>query len=481
MDSHEDLIIQEIFQELSWDLQQSSDPPVLDVTDMFNFVSGDSQSGSCSDFEQLLSEPSVELISSPTSGTSETSPTINVPVEKCSLVEPQKSIEVQLTCLVCGNVAGKHCYYGGQVCVSCRAFFRRSVLGKSYADFRCAKEKQCAINSKSWKSCRFCRFQKCLQSGMRIAWVDTEDRPKRALKSSTAKSKVVVPSHGVPQSLEPKWTVDEECYIRGFYTHAWENWCHVITDFYAKHPIYFASIVSIIFLDVSVDSNPLMKKANFYEGMIEMELSLQKFWFTHPDMNGLCKEDQEELVNKNNDLIFTFCRCVQYLNVQDVVKYSRLYRDHLKERANEDESCQDVAAMFKGFSISDHPEDYIKPNNTTPLCLLSNDTESKHVEDSIMTDMQEWSRLFAQGPCDPILQTLMGYILIFDPSMKKLQNYNAVSNIQTKYLHLLLRYLRAVVPKQANKKIGQAVEFLTKLRTLSDIQSQARSECINLK
>ena len=30
-------------------------------------------------------------------------------------------------CLVCGEKAGKHTYYGGKSCQSCRAFFRRSV------------------------------------------------------------------------------------------------------------------------------------------------------------------------------------------------------------------------------------------------------------------------------------------------------------------------------------------------------------------
>ena len=30
-------------------------------------------------------------------------------------------------CHVCGAPAGRHNYYGGQVCASCRAFFRRSV------------------------------------------------------------------------------------------------------------------------------------------------------------------------------------------------------------------------------------------------------------------------------------------------------------------------------------------------------------------
>ena len=38
-------------------------------------------------------------------------------------------VEVRL-CHVCGGLAGKHSYYGGQVCPSCRAFFRRSVQSK---------------------------------------------------------------------------------------------------------------------------------------------------------------------------------------------------------------------------------------------------------------------------------------------------------------------------------------------------------------
>ena len=33
-------------------------------------------------------------------------------------------------CHVCGEMAGKHSYYGGQVCPSCRAFFRRSVQSR---------------------------------------------------------------------------------------------------------------------------------------------------------------------------------------------------------------------------------------------------------------------------------------------------------------------------------------------------------------
>ena len=39
-------------------------------------------------------------------------------------------------CKVCGERAGKHNYYGGQVCPSCRAFFRRAVQSNGFEGWR---------------------------------------------------------------------------------------------------------------------------------------------------------------------------------------------------------------------------------------------------------------------------------------------------------------------------------------------------------
>jgi len=80
------------------------------------------------------------------------------------------------TCPVCGNEAGKHSYYGGQVCNSCRAFFRRSVQNRAHERFKCKSGAQgmdrvCSINSRSWKSCQACRFKKCLEAGMKVSKV----------------------------------------------------------------------------------------------------------------------------------------------------------------------------------------------------------------------------------------------------------------------------------------------------------------------
>jgi hypothetical protein len=48
---------------------------------------------------------------------------------------------------VCGETAGKHTSYGGKVCPSCRAFFRRSVQTRYFAIFACDKQGSILQNS----------------------------------------------------------------------------------------------------------------------------------------------------------------------------------------------------------------------------------------------------------------------------------------------------------------------------------------------
>ena len=82
-------------------------------------------------------------------------------------------------CLVCGEKAGKHSYYGAQVSPSCRAFFRRSVQSGYNASYFCPNDKNCKINLKTRRSCQFCRYKLCEASGMKPAWVLTEDERRQ--------------------------------------------------------------------------------------------------------------------------------------------------------------------------------------------------------------------------------------------------------------------------------------------------------------
>ena len=92
-------------------------------------------------------------------------------------------------CKVCSEKAGRHNHYGGQVCSSCRVFFYRAVKTDFFKVFACYKEKKCVINIQKRKKCQFCRFEKCLQAGMKPKWVLPEFQRQKRNCSSNAESK----------------------------------------------------------------------------------------------------------------------------------------------------------------------------------------------------------------------------------------------------------------------------------------------------
>ena len=120
----------------------------------------------------------------------------NKNTEDIEILEPDPEI-----CKVCGEKAGRHNYYGGQVCPSCRAFFRRSVQNKGFESFACLKNKKCLIVIQTRKSCQFCRFQKCLQAGMKPNWVLPEGQRRKSNSSSSTE---------VTSLLQPKLQLTTE-------------------------------------------------------------------------------------------------------------------------------------------------------------------------------------------------------------------------------------------------------------------------------
>ena len=77
-------------------------------------------------------------------------------------------------CPICGDLAGKHFYYGVQTCIGCRGFFQRSVRNRFHQNFVCLTgDKSCEITARSRKNCKKCRFDKCVSKGMKIAYVLT--------------------------------------------------------------------------------------------------------------------------------------------------------------------------------------------------------------------------------------------------------------------------------------------------------------------
>eukprot|EP00094_Tigriopus_californicus_P006338 TCALIF_06103-PA protein Name:"Similar to EcR Ecdysone receptor (Aedes aegypti)" AED:0.41 eAED:0.43 QI:0/-1/0/1/-1/1/1/0/558 len=73
-------------------------------------------------------------------------------------------------CLVCLDYTKRsHLNYGADACFSCRAFFRRAhqKCPKSIPNFQCKNGNQCNVNAKNRRRCQKCRYDRCLQYGMK--------------------------------------------------------------------------------------------------------------------------------------------------------------------------------------------------------------------------------------------------------------------------------------------------------------------------
>lgn len=85
-------------------------------------------------------------------------------------------------CFVCGEVAkpGKaHMrHFGGIVCCSCRAFWRRTHQQTRHPNFVCKRSNRCQITVDTRKKCQKCRYERCTLAGMRPDAVLNEDQKK---------------------------------------------------------------------------------------------------------------------------------------------------------------------------------------------------------------------------------------------------------------------------------------------------------------
>ncbi|XP_021936930.1 nuclear hormone receptor FTZ-F1-like isoform X2 [Zootermopsis nevadensis] len=78
---------------------------------------------------------------------------------------PDTKEGIEELCPVCGDkVSGYH--YGLLTCESCKGFFKRTVQNKKV--YTCVADRSCHIDKTQRKRCPYCRFQKCLEVGMKL-------------------------------------------------------------------------------------------------------------------------------------------------------------------------------------------------------------------------------------------------------------------------------------------------------------------------
>ncbi|XP_065335299.1 retinoic acid receptor RXR-alpha-B [Cloeon dipterum] len=88
-------------------------------------------------------------------------------------------------CSICGDRAsGKH--YGVFSCEGCKGFFKRTV--RKDLTYACREEKNCIIDKRQRNRCQYCRYQKCLQMGMKREAVQEERQRTREKNEAEVES-----------------------------------------------------------------------------------------------------------------------------------------------------------------------------------------------------------------------------------------------------------------------------------------------------
>ncbi|XP_042868671.1 retinoic acid receptor RXR-gamma-A-like isoform X2 [Penaeus japonicus] len=120
--------------------------------------------GGC-DIERI-SPSQVTPVSSDTLSSSPDTQPATTTLDYTSLAElPDTKEGIEELCPVCGDkVSGYH--YGLLTCESCKGFFKRTVQNKKV--YTCVADRSCQIDKTQRKRCPYCRFQKCLEVGMKL-------------------------------------------------------------------------------------------------------------------------------------------------------------------------------------------------------------------------------------------------------------------------------------------------------------------------
>ncbi|XP_067830217.1 retinoic acid receptor RXR-beta-A-like isoform X5 [Heptranchias perlo] len=110
-------------------------------------------------------------------------------------------------CAICGDrSSGKH--YGVYSCEGCKGFFKRTV--RKDLTYTCRDSKDCIVDKRQRNRCQYCRYQKCLASGMKREAVQEERQRSRERGEEVESTSGVNDEMPVEKILEAEVAVEQK-------------------------------------------------------------------------------------------------------------------------------------------------------------------------------------------------------------------------------------------------------------------------------
>ena len=397
-------------------------------------------------------------------------------------------------CPICGCEASRHIHYGGRGCPSCRAFFRRSVQSNSYKSFKCGHTENCVIDSKSWKSCRFCRFQNCLKSGMKPSWVlnEEERRIRHEKRTGSRWSSTPPPLRGLsseggtsasPSSIENPWQMirdngitEDEMMVFINQKMRFKNYVgdHFM-QFYFNNPNAFKSMITSMYFGTAL---PYSTQQCVFQNMIEIYYN---FHLQNPDMVNLCHYDKTSLLRENLQPIFSFTQSISLIHSHTPILFGKILD---KIKASESEEANGLIQAYRELNITPkvYPNSSVKYDQiyTSPWAP---DISLEERHKSLEQEMSQWpidleltkldrDSTACKAKVDNIMVTIISQIFLFNTDFINLKDQSKVALIQDKYLKMLHRYLKFKYDHEADERLGNGLKVMALARESSEIRKQ---------
>ncbi|OCT66166.1 hypothetical protein XELAEV_18042424mg [Xenopus laevis] len=110
-------------------------------------------------------------------------------------------------CAICGDrSSGKH--YGVHSCEGCKGFFKRTI--RKDLTYTCRDSKDCIVDKRQRNRCQYCRYQKCLATGMKREAVQEERQRGRERDGEAELSGAINEEMPVEKILEAELAVEQK-------------------------------------------------------------------------------------------------------------------------------------------------------------------------------------------------------------------------------------------------------------------------------
>ena len=332
-------------------------------------------------------------------------------------------------CRVCGDVAGRYKYYGAESCNSCRTFFHRTVIKSQDTTLRCLQGQgkppgTCEINSKSRKSCKACRYDRCLKAGMKKELV-VGSQYAREKEGREIALKLSRNSENLALDV---YTEEEKNQVEEFVRHNKARALRETLKFFSGH----VDVLDVILQRLLYGGTEGMTASMLKLAEITNNICISLF-FQSEESAMIPVGDAQQLVKSNLSLVLTLNLSIGKRG-DDFVRMMDLYREYI-----DSQSLQEDFGHFTKYFIACRKLASDKKIMQRRPAFQHSDYES------LCHQVSAWFPRKADGEAmDIVPYYLMKYIYLYSTDVvgDKLRNVAATELARDKYVKMLYRYLR---------------------------------------